>query len=145
MKVREHLTSSPDFQRGLSARTEKRVTEELIDRLYEAALIPEVWTDALEQMNKISGSQSNSLFVFSERFSPRGVSTGSTSDLLETFLSSDAWRNSPSVRWTLNTRPCAFQSVDDFLTDAEIATDEVWLPLAERGFGKRLSTPAANK
>ena len=114
--------------------------EELIDHIYESALIPEKWSAALERMNRVSKSRSNTLFVFSERFSPRGISTDMTSDLLESFLQSDAWRNSPSVRWTLDTRPAAFSSVDDVLSEEEVAADEVWAPLAARGFGQRLAT-----
>ncbi len=114
--------------------------DDLIDRIYEAALIPEVWPSALERMSRLSGSASGTLFVFSERFSPRGVSTDMTRDLLESFLQSDAWRSSPSVRWTLGTRPTAFSSVDDHLSPAEATADEVWTPLVARGFGRRLAT-----
>ena len=112
----------------------------LIDHIYESALIPEKWSGALNEMNRISNSRSNSLFVFSDRFSPRGISTDMTTDLLEAFLQSDAWRMSPSVRWTLDTRPGAFSSVDDVLSAEQTAADEVWAPLAARGFGQRLAT-----
>jgi DNA-binding CsgD family transcriptional regulator len=116
------------------------VPDDLIDRIYEAALIPEAWPGALERMSRPSGSASGTLFVFSERFSPRGVSTDMTSDLLESFLQSDVWRSSPSVRWTLGTRPGAFSSVDDHLSKEQSAADEAWAPLAARGFGRRLVT-----
>lgn len=116
------------------------MSESLIDHIYESALIPEKWSDALDGMNQVSNSSSNSLFVFSDRFSPRGISTDMTSDLLEPFLQSEAWRLSPSVRWTLDTRPSAFSSVDDVLSHEEAVADEVWAPLAARGFGQRLAT-----
>lgn len=116
------------------------MSESLVDHIYEAALIPERWPGALEGMNRISNSRSNSLFVFSDRFSPRGISTDITSDLIEPFLQSDAWRMSPSVRWTLATRPSAFSSVDDVMSVEEAAADEVWAPLVARGFGQRLAT-----
>ena len=116
------------------------VSESLVDHIYEAALIPERWTGALDAMNRISNSRSNSLFVFSERFSPRGISTDMTSDLIEPFLQSDAWRMSPSVRWTLANRPGAFSLVDDVMSSEETAADAVWAPLAARGFGQRLAT-----
>jgi DNA-binding CsgD family transcriptional regulator len=116
------------------------MSDTLIDHIYESALIPEKWSGALNAMNRISNSRSNSLFVFSDRFNPRGISTDMTSDLLESFLQSDAWRMSPSVRWTLDTRPGAFSSVDDILSAEEAAADEVWAPLAARGFGQRLAT-----
>ena len=113
---------------------------EPIDLLYEAALIPERWSDVLEAVGTISGSQSNSLFVFSPRFAPRGISTNMTSDLIADFLNSDEWRTSPSVRWTLDTRPAAFTSVDHYLSPEVSAADKVWMPLAERGFGQRLAS-----
>lgn len=116
------------------------MSDTLIDHIYESALIPEKWSGALDGMNRISNSRSNSLFVFSDRFSPRGISTDMTSDLLEAFLQSDAWRMSPSVRWTLDTRPGAFSSVDDVLSEEEAVADAVWAPLAARGFGQRLAT-----
>lgn len=116
------------------------MSESLIDHIYESALIPEKWSQALDGMNQVSNSSSNSLFVFSDRFSPRGISTDMTSDLLEPFLQSEAWRMSPSVRWTLDTRPSAFSSVDDVMSREEAAADEVWAPLAARGFGQRLAT-----
>lgn len=116
------------------------MSEKLIDQIYESALIPDQWRNALDGMNRISSSSSNSLFVFSSRFSPRGISTDTTSELLEQFLLSDTWRMSPSVQWTLSARPSAFRSVDDFLSKEESATDEAWAPLVDRGFGQRLAT-----
>jgi DNA-binding CsgD family transcriptional regulator len=113
---------------------------DVIDLLYEAALIPERWSDVLDAVGTISGSQSNSLFVFSPRFAPRGISTNMTSDLIADFLNSDEWRTSPSVRWTLDTKPAAFTSVDHYLSPEVSAADKVWMPLAERGFGQRLAS-----
>ncbi|WP_447728663.1 helix-turn-helix transcriptional regulator [Sphingomonas koreensis] len=111
---------------------------DVIDQIYESAVIPDMWPDVLDHMNRVSGSQSGTLFVFSDRFSPRGISTDMTSDLLEAFLQSDAWRTSPSVRWTLDTCPSAFSSVEDYLSEVESAIDPAWAPLAARGFGRRL-------
>lgn len=140
MKAKDRLASPCVYSRRTRARGEGQVPGDLIDHIYESALIPETWPGTLERMNLLSGSHSNTLFVFSERFSPRGISTDTTSDLLEPFLQSDTWRASPSVRWTLDTRPGAFSSVDDYLSEEEVAGDAVWAPLAARGFGRRLAT-----
>lgn len=113
---------------------------DLADRIYEAAIVPEHWAEALEGMNSLSGSESATLFVFSETGPPRGVSTGMTRHQLDDFVRSDVWKHSPSVRWTLDTRPDRFLSVDDYLSEEQVASDEAWAPLAAMGFGRRIAS-----
>lgn len=113
---------------------------DLADRIYEAAIIPEHWVETLEGIGSLSDSASSTLFVFSDSGPPRGVSTAMTRHQLDEFVRSDVWKDSPSVRWTLDTRPDRFLSVDDYLTEDQVASDQAWAPLAAMGFGRRIAS-----
>lgn len=112
----------------------------IIDHLYEAAVIPERWGTALAEMGELSGSGSATLFMFDDGVPLCGISTDMTRHELEPFLHSEIWRTSPCVRWTLDTSPDRFLSIDDHLTPHELASDKAWAPLAAMGFGRRLAS-----
>ena len=70
----------------------------IIDHLYEAAVIPERWETALEEMGELSGSAGAGLFMFDNSVPLCGISTNMTRHELEPFLRSEIWRTSPCVR-----------------------------------------------
>lgn len=71
--------------------------ETLIDRIYEAAFVPELWTDTLGRLTKASSAASGSMMVF-DGFKPVGVkATDMLRESLEAFISEDEWRFCPRV------------------------------------------------
>lgn len=86
--------------------------EDLIDRIYEAAFVPELWPVVLDGLSTMSGSVGGALLVASEAHPPRFAASASIMDALIE-CSSDAWRNNDRpLRWKL--------SVDGFLRDGEL-------------------------
>ncbi|WP_411970911.1 hypothetical protein [Mesorhizobium sp. BR1-1-13] len=89
---------------------------DLVDKIYEAAFVPDSWVDALEAVAGASESASGTIFVFNEGRPPRGRSTLNVQAELDAFIAGDSWRKSDSVQSMYKLQPAAFVQVDDFLT-----------------------------
>lgn len=88
----------------------------LIDRIYEAAFVPDMWPIALDDL-AMSGSVGGALLVASEAHPPRFAALASIANALREFSSGDAWRNNDRpMRW----RP----SLDGFLRDIDLLSPE---------------------
>ncbi len=86
--------------------------EDLVDRIYEAAFVPDLWPVVLDDMSTISNSFGGALLVASEAHPPRFAASASIRDALIEF-SSGAWRN--------NHRPLRWKpSLDGFLRDVDL-------------------------
>lgn len=69
--------------------------EDLIDEIYNAAFLPDLWTGVLEAIESLTGSASSSLIVFSRHGPPRFKTTRVTQKSLTEFVESGAWRHNP--------------------------------------------------
>lgn len=105
---------------------------DVIDRIYEAALVPDAWNDALAGMAAISGATISSMFLFDELGPPRGVAFNIPKADLDHFLSK-GWTHSPSVAWALANLPAGFTVAADHLTAEQWANDEAEQALAQLG------------
>ncbi|MBN9219128.1 MAG: helix-turn-helix transcriptional regulator [Mesorhizobium sp.] len=82
---------------------------ELADRVYEAAFVPELWPDVLEQLTQVSNSAAASLVLFSDRGPPKFVATDLIAPVLEAFDAADGWQRSEEVQLLFSmTPPAAF-------------------------------------
>jgi DNA-binding CsgD family transcriptional regulator len=113
---------------------------ELLDSIYEAAFVPEVWSSALQGLADASGSVGSAMFVFNGTGLGRGVTLDNLSDLLIEFLSVDTLRFSASVVRMCEARPNSFVEVDAYLTADEIRNDPIRVRLRERGMGAHVCT-----
>jgi DNA-binding CsgD family transcriptional regulator len=109
----------------------------LVDQLYEAALIPELWPDALGEMGALSGSALASLWLFGDNIVPSGIAPGVPPDIKAQFLGG-LWRESPAVQWILDRKPASFTDVNGALPPEAVARDPTWAPMDSLGFGDSL-------
>jgi DNA-binding CsgD family transcriptional regulator len=123
------------------------MAEDLIDRIYEAAFVPELWADTLEAACHISDSASGTIFIFREGSPVRGrLSSGSdnvVTSLFAEFVAGDTWKFSDSVQRMCGVQPASFVQVDDFLTAKEIELDPVRSSLRAAGIGAHICTAIA--
>jgi DNA-binding CsgD family transcriptional regulator len=117
-----------------------RMKAQLIDLIYEAAFVPELWPAALEQLASISQSVGSALFVFADGQPARGRAIESQRELLDEFLASDTYRLSTGVLRMCSAQPASFLDVDSYMTPAEIEHDPMRIHLRSIGIGAHLCT-----
>jgi DNA-binding CsgD family transcriptional regulator len=122
--------------------------DDLVDRIYEAAFVPDLWPDVLEAAGDLSGSANGAIFVFKEdapirgRFSdasPRSaLALKDVRPLFDRFLASDSWKVFPGVMRMHELQPARFVQVEDFMTQEEIANDPQRIAARAVGIGVNL-------
>lgn len=74
--------------------------DDLTDKIYEAAFVPELWGDTLEAAGSLSGSATGAIFLFSADSPVRGrlsdgspVHGNSLRSVFDEFVASDGWKS----------------------------------------------------
>ncbi|TWF54707.1 DNA-binding CsgD family transcriptional regulator [Neorhizobium alkalisoli] len=97
----------------------------LADRLYEAALVPDLWTDTCERLAAEVGSSTAAIFTIDPRGTHRFVATPNVADVYAQFAVSDLrFQNIRPVK-AMERMPFAFCRDIDFLTPEELAEDVI--------------------
>jgi DNA-binding CsgD family transcriptional regulator len=116
---------------------------DLIERIYEAAFVPERWNDVLQEASNLSASASAQIFFFSENGPPRGTTLENLRPLFDEFIKGDTWKFCDSAQKMCAVQPASFVRVDDFMTQEEIARDPARVMLRAFGIGAHLCTAIA--
>jgi DNA-binding CsgD family transcriptional regulator len=124
------------------------MSDDLIDRIYEAAVVPELWSSVLESAGDLSGSANGAIFVFKQdtpirgRFSDASPKSAEAlkdvRPLFDKFLASDSWNIFPGVMRMHELQPARFVQVEDFMTSEEIANDPQRIAARAVGIGVNL-------
>lgn len=112
----------------------------IIDRIYEAAFVPDGWGDVLEQTGALSGSLGGAVFSYSAGIPLRGRTVPALMPLLDEFISSDMGRSCIGAVRMLDMQPACFVAVDDYLSGDEIERDPIRIRLRELGLEAGLCT-----
>jgi DNA-binding CsgD family transcriptional regulator len=113
---------------------------ELIDGIYEAAFVSDLWPSVLQQLADVSESIGSALFVFADGQPTRGRAIESQRELLAEFLASDTYQFSTAVTRMCDVQPASFVDVDKFMTPEEIQNDPMRIRLRSIGIGAHLCT-----
>ncbi|RUX25382.1 helix-turn-helix transcriptional regulator [Mesorhizobium sp. M7A.F.Ca.US.011.01.1.1] len=126
--------------------------DDLTDKIYEAAFVPDLWPGALEVASGLSGSASGSIFVISDNCPTRGRISDNSSGhgkslekirpVFDEFLAGD-WKLSPGVLRMYDMHPASFVHVEAFMTEEEIERDAVRMLLRASGIGAHLCSAVA--
>jgi DNA-binding CsgD family transcriptional regulator len=116
---------------------------DLIECIYEAAFVPELWSAVLRQASELSASASAQIFFFSENSPPRGTTLENLRPLFDEFIKGDTWKFCDSAQKMCALQPASFVCVDDFMTQEEIARDPARVMLREFGIGAHLCSAVA--
>ena len=113
---------------------------DLIDRIYEAAFVPDEWPNVFERINALSNSAAGAIFLFDDGAAPKGRSQDQVQPLFDEFMAGDIWQMSASVQSMYRARPSSFVLVDDFMTAEQIANDPVRISARAFGIGSNICT-----
>jgi DNA-binding CsgD family transcriptional regulator len=120
--------------------SETKVSADIIDRIYEAAFVPESWSGTIDAIAELSGSASGSVLVFSTSGPPRFRATPVTRQALHEFCTSDAWQHSERAPFMIGNLPGTFVCDADYLTPEQFEHDSVTRSLRSLGLGWQLGT-----
>lgn len=99
------------------------MSETLIDRIYEAAFVPEKWPDVLHAVAAGAGSASGAVLSISGSDPPRWRATELVQDALEQYVTTGQWRTCERPIKLLSMNYAGFLREDEFLTEEQIERD----------------------
>lgn len=114
--------------------------DDLTNRIYEAAFVPDLWPDVLEDIDSVSGSVGGAVFLFGDDQPTRGRAIKFLQDLQGELLASDTLQFSTAVSRMCALQPASFVDVEAFLTPEEIENDPVRKRLRAMGIGAHACT-----
>jgi DNA-binding CsgD family transcriptional regulator len=97
----------------------------LTDRLYEAALVPELWTETCERFALETGSSAASIFTVDTAGTYRYVTTPSFAEIFAEFARSDLRLNNVRPVRALERSPFSFTRTSDLMTAQEMEEDAI--------------------
>lgn len=101
------------------------LTESLIDRVHEAALVPSLWPAVLTELSKAMKGTGGVLFTIRDGYSG-AISSPNIAPVIERFMK-DGWaERDPRLRKVAALNYAGFVNDGDILTEDEIAKDEVY-------------------
>lgn len=112
---------------------------DIVDRIYEAAFVPDEWPRVLEAISTRSGSTNGAIFLFTDDAPVRGRCEEVARPLFDEFVAGDTWKFSDSVQRIYALRPASFFVVDDLMSAEEIEHDPVRVKLRTVGIGPSIS------
>jgi len=116
------------------------VAKDLIDRIYEAALVPEHWPDVLDSLSAMTGSLGGAVLATGQRHPPRWAASEIVAPALHAFATGEAWKyNKRPQRWIAAQHPGFSRDVDLF-TAEELRGDRMAAELQTHGLGWQLGT-----
>ncbi|MGE7367980.1 helix-turn-helix transcriptional regulator [Neorhizobium sp. NPDC001467] len=102
-----------------------RAEDTLADRLYEAAMIPEMWEDACGALAATVGSSTASIFTVDTLGKHRFVTTSNIADAFGAFIESEHRFNNLRPIRAMERFPFSFARTTDLMTPEEYAGDAI--------------------
>jgi DNA-binding CsgD family transcriptional regulator len=116
------------------------MNNDVIDTIYEAAFVPELWPVALERMSALSTSIGASITLFADGKPTRATALDSQCEQLEEFFASDTLQSSTSCIRMRSMQPASFVDINSLLTAEEIEADATAAHYRPRGVGAQIGT-----
>lgn len=116
------------------------MADELVDRIYEAAFVPEKWLALLETLAAGAGSASAGILVFDGERPIGALATDLTRDMFEEFATTDLWRKSERIRHFHANPISGFVHADNYFPQAMQAADVATRRMLSLGVGWQAGT-----
>ncbi|WP_164854820.1 helix-turn-helix transcriptional regulator [Devosia sp. 1566] len=91
----------------------------MIDKIYEAAFVPELWSEVLGEIASVSGAHSGALLLIDKSLPPLFAATPNIVDTVAEFASSPLWYDNRPVQRLRNLNHAGFLERTPFLYDDE--------------------------
>ncbi len=112
--------------------------EDLVDQIYEAAFVPEMWPRVLDSLSAMTDSVGGAILATGDRHPPRWAASEVVAPALNAFATGDAWKhNKRPHRWLASAHPGFLRDVDLF-TVQELRSDPMSHELQTNGLGWQL-------
>jgi hypothetical protein len=117
------------------------VQDDLIDQIYEAAFVPELWPDVLGNLSAVSSAADGMLLVFDD-IRPIGVKTTDISgEVAETFFfAGDRWKESERIPYSQANPITGFVIAQDYYPPGFLDRDYPFLDLRKLGLESQIGT-----
>lgn len=119
------------------------IDPDLIDRIYEAAFVPEFWPDVLQRLSDITDSAAGTFVIFDdELISPKYVATDIIRPVMDAIDAAGEWQKSEVVRLMFSMTPPGgfFYDADIFPPEALEANDMRYRRARLLGIGGEVGT-----
>ena len=116
------------------------MSNHIVDRIYEAAFVPDLWTELVESLAAGSNSAAGSMIMFGPTGPPSFISTSLTRARMEAFFGGDEWKGILRVDVAKRLEWTGFRRDAEYLTPEQIAHDLVEHQLKDAGLARQLCT-----
>lgn len=113
---------------------------QVIDRIYEAAFVPELWPETLQEIAVRTGSVSGEFQLITDSASPRWQATEVTRPVMDDFMASGMWRQCMRPRVLLELNHAGFLCDHDYMDADQLAADPAYEVMGRIGLGWQLGT-----
>jgi len=104
---------------------------DLVDRIYEAAVIPELWPEACDLLSAETGAFSTALITLVPDAPPRWISSACIAEQMAVYEKSGLAQRSPRPQLGLEMAPGSFMRDIDMMTPEELSADPIRVELLE--------------
>ncbi|RED37730.1 DNA-binding CsgD family transcriptional regulator [Rhodopseudomonas thermotolerans] len=108
--------------------------QDLIDKIYEAAFIPELWPDVIQALGAVSHSASGAMLVFDGTMPIGFKATQLLFDTIHNFCTTSAWRESRRIQHFYTNPLSGFALGSEYFPPEIVEEDERLLKLKKLGF-----------
>lgn len=114
--------------------------DQINERIYEAAFVPELWPDVLERIARYSGAASGELMTFTATGVPIFKTTPLTHDAMEHWIGSGLWMTCEKPMLFQQAKYSGFMLDSDYMTEDELARDPSNKYLATFGLSSQVGS-----
>ena len=93
---------------------------DVVDQIYEAALVPEKWPTVLDRVSERAGSVGGALLATGDRHPPRWVASETVAPALRAYTSGEAWKDNSRAQQALSSNGTGFSWDIDLWTAEEL-------------------------
>src|ERR1700709_1628728 len=111
---------------------------DIVDRIYEAAFVPEKWPDVLDRASDMTGSVGGALLATGDRHPPRWAASEVIAPALRAYTASDAWKQNKRPQQILSSRGSGFSRDIDLWTPDELERYRISDQRTPHGLGWQL-------
>jgi DNA-binding CsgD family transcriptional regulator len=117
-----------------------KASENVVDLIYESALVPEKWPAALDQVSAMTGSIGGALLATGERHPPRWAASESIAPALRAYTAGEAWKENKRPQQVLASQGSGFSRDVDLWTSEEIENYRISDQRSQHGLGWQIGS-----
>jgi DNA-binding CsgD family transcriptional regulator len=113
---------------------------DVVDQIYEAAFVPERWTEVLDRVSEMTGSVGGALLATGDRHPPRWAASETIAPALRAYTSGDAWKENERPQQAFSSAGSGFSRDIDLWTAEELEQYRISDERSPHGLGWQLGS-----